>query len=104
MRCRSALLPILFLVGQLLSQLARVLEHEQLAFLVEDSAVAIDLGQRQRGNQQLIEGPHELQWRPSTTRQTVIGVDMSSPIGPQIQVQKIAAIMIATGEIPVEVP
>ena len=42
--------------------------------------------------------------RPSTTRQTVSGVDRSSPTGPQSQVQKIAATMMASGERPVREP
>ena len=42
--------------------------------------------------------------RPSTTRQTVSGVDRSSPTGPQSQVQKIAAARIAIDERPVLAP
>ncbi len=40
-------------------------------------------------------------WRPATTRHSVSGVDTSSPIGPQIQLQKIAATTTDSGDSPV---
>ena len=43
-------------------------------------------------------------WRPSTTRQTVSGVDRSSPTGPHSVVQTTAATRTAIGESPVLEP
>ena len=40
-------------------------------------------------------------WRPATTRHSVSGVETSSPIGPQIQLQKIAATTTDSGDRPV---
>ncbi len=43
-------------------------------------------------------------WRPATTRQSVKGVDTINPMGPQSELQKIAAMTTDSGDRPVVWP